>query len=86
MYCTILGCTIPGMPCYDSNANTLDDPHASCPDLRSFRTRSDTIVYCSDDLQIITMSFLMHLANYGHSQFNPIIHQVFLTVIMINLI
>ena len=47
---SIPGCTIEGMPCFDSNANTFDASTCfSCIDLRSDRTRSfrsDTIVYC----------------------------------------
>ena len=47
----IEGCTIQGLPCFDPNANTLDASSCfDCPDLRSIRTRSDTIVYCSDEL------------------------------------
>ena len=84
---SILGCTIPGMPCFDSNANTLDASSCfSCIDLRSFRTRSDTIVYCSDDLADNYNVFFDHLLNHGGLvNLIQIIHQVFLIVIIINL-
>ena len=61
------------MPCYDSNANTLDASSCfSCPDLRSFRTRSDTIVYCSDDLaDNYNVFFDASNELWGNSQFNP---------------
>ena len=64
------------MSCFDPNANTFDASSCfSCPDLRSVRTRSsrsDTIVYCSDDLaDNYNVFFDASNELWASSQFNP---------------
>ena len=69
----VYGCTIQGMLCFDPNANTLDPESCfNCPDLRSTRSRSDTIIYCSNELaDNYNIFFDSENDLWPFSQFNP---------------
>jgi hypothetical protein len=75
----IVGCNIPGMPCFDSVVNTAaEDIVESCFYSCNNRTRADTTFFCADPLSSNYNLFFDSLGTFwSFSPFNPAVESAY---------